>query len=584
MLARSPGFTAIATLSLALGIGLNSALFSFHDAILLRPLPVRDPGAIVTVGTRRLDEPPFAGSISYPNYRDLRDQSQSFDGLVAYQLSRLSFARSREAVRDIRLAMAVSDNFFDVLDVRPALGRRFRADEGQVPGRDAVVVLGYDFWKNVLAEDRSILNNVVLINGIDFTVVGVAPAGFTGMDQYVRPAFFVPIVMSQRLGGGPENPLEDRAVRAFTVKGRLKSGVSLQDAQNELTRLWRGLEREYPDANRDRRIAVRTELQERVQTNRGTSVLTAMMTALAALVLLIACANVANLMLGRAHARSREMAVRLALGVSRMQLVRPLLTESILLALVGAALGLGFAYGGIRFLSYKAQTLVPTDIPVVVEPVLDARVLVVALFAAVLSALLFGLAPARQSLKTQLAPSLKGSDQAPTTRQRTPGRNMLVVAQIALSMVLLVGAGMLLAGFRRVLDLDPGFRTDQLTAMSLDTSYTRYTPVQTRNLYRGLVDRARSLPGVVSVTLTSAVPLDQSDAPGLEAVVPEGYRFPEGRQSVPVRAAAVDEHYFATMGTEIVRGRAFTADDKDGSRRVTIVNQEFAKTYWPDQD
>ncbi len=581
MLTRTPGFTVVAALSVALGIGINSALFSFHDAILLRPLPVRDPRAVVTVNAPSPNEP--AVSLSYPNYRDLRDQSQSFDGLVAYQLSSFSFGRSREAVREMRLGMMVSDNFFDVLGIQPAIGRRFAPAEGQVPGRDAVVVLGYDFWRNALAGDASILNGVVLINDVEFAVIGVTPASFTGMDQFVRPAFYVPLMMAARLSGAAENQLEDRTARWLAVKGRLKAGVSQQAAQGELAALWNRLEQQYPDANLNRTIAVRTELQERIRTNTPTAILSAMMTALAAVVLMIACANVANLMLGRARARTREIAVRLALGVSRTQLVRQLLTESLMVALLGGALGLGFAYGGIRFFSSAAQTMVPTDIPVVIEPKLDPRVLLFSLLAAVASALLFGLAPAWQSLRTELVPALKSAESGQTTRHRTIGRNVLVIAQVALSMVLLVAAGMLQAGFRRTLDVNPGFRTDHLMMMQLDTSHVRYTSEQTRAFYRSLVERARALPGAVSVALVSLVPLDRGFS-GRETVIPEGYQFPPGQENVSSLAAVVDEHYFGTMRTEIVRGRAFIADDRDGSRLVAIVNEEFAKRYWPDQE
>jgi predicted permease len=586
LLARTPAFTAVAALSLALGIGANSAIFSLHDALLLRPLPVRDPAAVVTVtAASPEDQVLFGNGLSYPNYRDLRERSRSFEGLVADQLLTVSFARSRRAVREMRMGMLVSENFFDVLGVQPVLGRNFRSEEARVPDRDAVAMLGYDFWKNVLAGDPSILGSVVLINGIDFTVIGVEPPSFTGMDQYIRPAFFAPIMMAERLGAAGtahERPLEDRTARLFDVKGRLKPGVSRAAARTDLARLWKGLEQQYPDANRNRAIAVRSELQQRIRAEPDTAVLIAMMTSLAAIVLIIACANVANLMLGRARARSREIAIRLALGVGRMRLLRQLLTESLLLALIGAALGLGFAYGGIRFLSSTVQTMVPTDLPIVIEPQMDLRVLAFSLVAAVVSAVLFGLAPAWHSLKTQLVPALKSAEPGQTIKQRTIGRNVLVVAQVALSMALLVAAGMLLDGFRKALVANPGFRTDHLLMMSLDTSLVRYTPAQTHDFYRDLVTRARALSGVASVTLASSIPFK---APfSSETVIPEGYQFPPGRENVSLLAAVVDEHYFATMRTGIVRGRAFTADDKDGSRRVAIVNEEFAKTYWPNGD
>ncbi len=578
LLRRNPVFAAIAIVSLAVGIGANCAIFSLADELILRPLPVRDPGAVVTVNADAPDQGSGGGRMSYPNYRDLRDASRSFDGLVAYRLSTVGFARSREAVRELRTGVLVSDNFFSVLGVQPALGRSFTPDEGQVPGRDAVVVLSYDFWKNALAADRSILDDVVWMNGIPFHVVGVAPASFTGTEQPFRPAFYVPLMMAQRLGAALQDPLEKRDERAYWIKGRLRAGISTQSARAELTTVWNQLAQQYPDANRNRTIGVRSELQERIRQDPQDAVLLAILGALAAAVLIIACANVANLMLGRARARSREMAIRLALGVSRTRLLRQLATEGLVLTLAGFAVGVGIAYGAIRFL----QTIPARD-QVVLAPQLDERVLLFGLFAAAASAILFGLAPARQSLRTNLTPALKTSEPSETSRTRTVGRYVLVVGQIASSMVLLVAVGMLLDGFRKAVVLEPGFRIDHLTIMSTDTSVSQYTAPQTRAFYRALVERARALPGVVSAALTSAVPFDV-DSQRTEAVIPEGYLFPRAQGSVSVFAAVVDERYFDTMQIPVARGRAFTADDKDGSRLVAIVNEELAKTYWPNQD
>ncbi len=590
MLVRTPGFTAVAALSLALGIGVNTAMFSFHDAMLWRPLPVHDPSSIVTVTTQSLAGPGLIdGLVSYQNYRDLRSKSQSCAGLVAHQLATVSFARSRQAAREMRMGMLVSDNFFDVLGIVPALGRSFAPAEGQVPGRDAVVVLGYDYWKNTLAEDQSILGGVVIINGIDFTVLGVAPASFPGMEWHSRPSFFVPIMMAERLNAFPDrgrgvasdNPLENREARLFVVKGRLKPRVSQQAAQTELTALWNGLVQEYPDANRNRTVAVRSEQQERRRVDPGNAAVISMMTALAAIVLAIACANVANLMLGRGRARSREIAIRLALGVSRPRLVRQLLTESLLLSLIGCAIGFAFAYGGIRFLSSSLQTTVQTDLPIGADPKLDGRFLLFSLLATFVSAVLFGVAPAWQSLKTQLIPALKSSEPGQTTRHRTIGRNVLVSAQVALSMVLLVAAGTLMGGLRNSLNLNPGFRTDHLIMMSTDTALTRYTPARSRDFYRDLADRVRALPVVASATLTSSIPLGSNER---EIVIPEGFEFPRGQESAPVLSSVVDERYFGTLKIEVVRGRAFTSDDNMDSRRVAVINEMFASTYWPNQD
>jgi predicted permease len=577
MLARTPGFTAVSVLSLALGIGANAAMFSVVDAELLRPLPVRGAAAVVTIGTAGPDD--RGSSVSYPNYRDLRERTQSFEGLVAYQRSiAATFARSRADARQMSMGMLVSDNFFDVLGVQPELGRRFAPEEGAVPGRDAVVVLGHDFWSNVLAADPSVLGRVVVINGIDFTVVGVAPRSFTGMDESI-PAFFAPIMMADRLSASAPSVVANRGARAFAVKGRLKPGVSHGTAQAELATLWAGLARQYPDTNQSLAIAVRSQLQERLQEEGPvTAIALALMMALVAVVLIIACANVASLMLGRNRARAREVAIRLALGVSRLRLLRQLLVESLALALMGCALGLAFAYAGVQLLQ---ATRSPSELRVVVAPQLDQRVLFVSLLAAVASAVLFGLAPAWQSLKTQLVPALKNALPGQLSRHRTLGRSALVVTQVALAMVLLVVTAGLLDGFRKVLTADPGFRTDHLVLAKFDTSIQGYSPTQTLAFYRRLEEKARALPGVASAALTSWVTIDRGG--DFSAVVPEGYSLPRGRDAVRVNSAVVDEPYFDTMNIRIVGGRPFNADDRADSRLVAIVNEEFAKAYWPGQ-
>ncbi|HEY3743355.1 MAG TPA: ABC transporter permease [Bryobacteraceae bacterium] len=577
MLAKNPGFTAIAALSLALGIGANSAIFSLADALLLRPLAVRDPGSVVTLTTNTPDNP--YGGVSYPNYRDIRAAAQSFDGMVAYKFGTWGVATSAKDVAQMRMGMFVSDNFFDVLGVAPKLGRSFRPDEGQVPGRDAVLVLGHDYWRDQFASDPSIVGKTLRLNGIDFTVIGIAPEEFKGMDQYIRPALFVPVMMKQRLDGAKESPLEKRGDHDFSIKARLKSGASLSTARAEMTTIWTNLQRQYLNENRGRNATVMTEIESRYQVDPYDAILVTFLMGLVMLVLIIACANVANLLLARAQSRTREIAIRLAIGSSRLRLLRQLLLESLTLAMIGGAFGLIFAYAGIRFL-HRIQ--VPTDLPIVIDPVLDGRVLLFSFVAALLSALFFGLAPALQSLKAELVPALKAADRGSTARGRTIGRNVLVVGQVALSMALLVATGVLIDAVRKTLSLDPGFRTDHLLIMEFDTSLVRYTDDQTRDFYRNLKQRAEALNGVKSVTLTSYVPLSPNG--NGKNVIPEGYQFPKGRDSVSVADSVVDDHYFDTMRTLIVRGRGFTADDRLGSRRVAVINAEFAKNYWPGQD
>ena len=579
MLVRNPGFAAIATLSLALGIGANCAIFSLADALLLRPLPVSQPSSLLAVSTDPANESGAFGGVSYPDYRDFRDKTHSFDGLAAFELSNVSVAKSANDSAHFRAALMVSDNFFRVLGVEPTLGRGFLPEEGLVSGRNSVAVLAYDFWRTAFSSDPAIIGRTIRINGMDFSIVGVAPESFTGVDQYIRPHLYIPAVMLQRLSAGAENPVDNRDSYDFNVRGRLKPGSTREQAQAELATIWKGLEPLHSITGRQRVVRVRTELQARVVEDPTDAYLMSMLLALVAVVLIIACANVANLLLGRARGRSREMAIRLALGVSRRRLLRQLLTESMLLAFLGAIVGLGFAYGGIRFLN---TIPIPTDLPVVISPRLDGRVLLFSLACALFSAVVFGVAPALQSSRPDLVSALKNAESGNPTRRRLTGRNALVIAQVAMSMTLLIATGMLVDGFRHALVLNPGFRIDHILTMQFDTSLVRYTPAQSHDFYRNLVDRARALPAVRGLTLANTVPLAPQQ--NQENVAPEGYQFPKGQLTISIFSDVVDENYFDVMQTRMVEGRAFRSTDKEGAPAVAIVNQQFAKTYWPGQD
>jgi predicted permease len=578
MLAKNAGFTAIAAISLALGIGANSAIFSFADALMLRPLSVQDPSRVFTVTTSVPGEQ-FGGAASFPDYRDLRDKNQSFSNLAAFRIYTFGFAPSASVQPQMRMGLLLSDNFFRTAGIQPALGRAFLPDEGKVPGRDAVVILSYDFWQTQFGSDPGVIGHTIRLNGIDFNVIGVAPSDFTGMNPVLRPALYAPLSMLQKLSAAPKDPLEDRSSRALEMKGRLKPGVSQAQAQAELAGIARNLEKEYAATNRNRKAAVLTEIQSRVRQDPYDAVLAVLLAFLVGLVLLIACANVANLMLARSRARSREIAIRLAIGAGRARLVRQLMIESLVLALLGGALGLGFGYFGIHFL----RTIpIPTDLPVVLDFQMNLRVLLFSLGAAVLSALLFGLAPALQAGHTDLVSTLKSAGLTSSARRRTIGRNALVIAQVALSLILLVAASMVADGFRKTLVLNPGFRTDHVMLMELNTSFARYSDEKSREFYRNLVDRARALPGVTSVALAEAVPLMPAQ-PSL-TVIPDGYQLPKGQDTLTEFGQAVDENYFSTMHVAILRGRGFLASDKSGARRVAVVNQAFAEKYWPHQD
>jgi putative ABC transport system permease protein len=448
-----------------------------------------------------------------------------------------------------------------------------------VAGRDRLVILGYGFWNTQYGRSGSVLGRTLRLNGIDFTIIGVAPESFPGLDRFFDPSVFVPLSMWGQLAGGQQNPLEDRGLHDLTVLGRLRPGVSRKTAQAELAKLGRDLEEAYPKTNANRRVAAETELKATVQNEPDRFALVIMLMVLAGLVLIIACANVASLLLARSRARGREIAIRLAIGAGRTRLVRQLMTESLVLGLLGGGIGLGFGYAGIRFLGTMRLSF---STPFKLGVQLDSRVLLFSLVAALAACVLFGLAPALRAAGVNLIEALKARSEVQSAGRRTIGRNVLVVGQIALTMALLMVTGALVNSFRRMLTADPGFQPENLIAMHLDPAVLRYSPDQTRSFYRELLDSVQALPGVRDVTLSQSLQLspDQSSL----SVIPEGYQLPKGVESVNVFGSAVDENYFNTMHIAIINGRAFSAHDAAGSRRVAIVNQQFAKIYWPNRD
>ncbi len=581
ILRKTPGFTTVAVLSLALGIGANSAMFSLADALIFRPLPVPKPNQVVTVSD---SAPDLAlapqGYISYPDYVDLRDKNKSFAGLAAAAYTFVGMAEQPAALPHLRLALTVSGNFFETLEVVPALGRTFTADEDRVPGRDAVAVLSYDTWQQRFGADPNVIGRAIRLNDVQFTIIGVVSKQFNGIQPVVHPDLYLPAMMLPRISPDVTlNPLTRRDNRIFTVKGRLKPGVGLAQAQAEMATIAKNLAAAYPKTNRGHGALVRTEIQARVAQNPLNAQFATMLLCVAGLVLIIACANVANLLLSRAQSRSREMAVRLAIGASRSRLLRQLLTESLILSLAGAAVGLFLAQYGA---DYFNRLPLGGDLPVAMVVQLDRRVLIFSLIAAVLGAIFFGLAPALRSVRTDLVPALKTGASAGFAR-RTWGRNALVIAQVALSLVLLSAATLFVRTLRAVIGSNPGFRTDHLMMMSFDPSLVHYSPEKTRDFYRTLTERARQLPGAENAALTLGAPFDGS-ATTTNNIAPEGYQFPKGQESETVLCNLVDERYFDTIGTPIVRGRGIQATDTAASQHVAVINEFMAEHYWPRQD
>jgi putative ABC transport system permease protein len=583
MLAASPGFTSIAVLSLAIGIGANCAIFSFADALLLRPLPVARPGEVLTVGSTASLEALGASSLvsSYRDYVDIRDRNQSFAGVAAFDYVTAGFATDPRAMPKLKMGMLVSANLFPLMGVEPTIGRGFRLEEDQVPGRDALVVLGRTMWEQEFGSDPAVLGSTVRINGGEFTVIGVATPEFKGMDQYVRSDFFVPLMMSAQLLTDPKiSTLEARDARILRVKGRLKAGVTQAEAQAELTAIAADLERAYPDTNKNRGLAVRTELQARLAQDPPDVMLIAMLSTLALGVLIVACANVAGLLTSRAPVRAREMALRLAIGAGRGRLIRQLVTESLLIAAAGGVLGLGVGYAGMILFR---QVELPTDLPISLSFQMDQRALLFSLVVAVASAVIFGLVPAIHATRTDLTAVIKSSDTSAPGRRRRWGRAVLVGGQVAVSVVLLVVAMFMYRGFREQLAAGPGYRTDHLLMMSFDPGLVRYTEAQSQQFFQQVAERARTVPGVKTVTMTTSIPMS-NDAINTATIAPEGFQFPAGTDNVTILSSMVDEHYFETMGISLLEGRNFRLEDSYDTPRVAIVNQHLAQHYWPSQN
>jgi macrolide transport system ATP-binding/permease protein len=581
MLVKNPGFTLVSVISLAIGIGANVAIFSWADALLLRPLAVARPGEVLTVGSTASIEGFSSLVASYRDYADIRDRNKSFGGLVGFTGATVGFASDPDTPPKLRIGMLVSGNFFTVMGVEPQLGRPFRPEEDQVPGRDAVVILGHDFWEQEFAASRSVLGQTVRLNGIDFTVIGVAPPQFTGMNQFVRFDFFAPLMMWPSLAADPKiRPLEARDLRQLTIKGRLKADVTMAQAQTELDVIAKDLERAYPDTNRNRSMAVRTELQARIAQSPPDAMLIAMLTTLAGAVLFVACANVAGLLTSRAPVRAREIALRLAIGAGRARVVRQLITESVMVAVLGGALGLAVGYGGVILFR---QIQLPTDLPIALSFKLDRRAMMFSFVVALVSAILFGLAPAIRASRTDLSAVMKATDAAGFGRRRRWGRGLLVGGQVAVSVVLLALATFMYRGFQQHLGKGPSYRTDHLLMMTFDPSLVRYTEPQAQQFFEQVAERARSVPGVKSVALASSVPMANEGFSPL-TLVPEGFQFPAGKESATILGSMVDEYYFDTMALSILKGRGVRATDSADSPKVAVVNEQLAQHYWPDQD
>jgi len=588
-LAKSPGFTAVAVLSLALGIGVNTSIFSFVDFLLLRPLPLPQSNRLVSVFYHDQRTSQIYSAMSYPDYEYYRDHNEVLSGLAAYDDVEVSLQTGDGAEK--LPGEIVSGNYFSVLDVRPLLGRSFLPEEDRMPGANPVVMLSYGLWQRRFGSDPGIVGQRITLNGNSFAVVGIAPPAFRGLrvDRASVPEFWVPLMMYREIMPlFAEWDLEHRwGTQWLAATGRLKPGATLAQAGAVMATLSQQLrqaqwDREFKDMAHDWTAVLLPANQSRIPPGYRSAVVTflGMLATVVGLVLLIACFNVANLMLARASQRRKEVAVRLALGAGRGRLVRQLLTESLLISLLGGTAGLIVAFWTSEFLSsfhrpFKTQLLLETR--------LDTRVLGFALLISVLTGIVFGLAPALQAARLDLTFALKAETSAAGIGFRKIGlRNGLVITQIAFSLLLLIGAGLFVRTLRNAqaadVTLDPG----NVLLLKLDLSGQKYDDARGKQFYPQLLERVQSLPGVRSAALVYVVPLVGGRG-GTDIVIspPEN---PSDKQTIQVDFNVVSPGYFETIGIPILRGRDFTDRDRGGAPAVAIVNEQFARRFWPGQD
>ncbi len=572
MLLKKPGFALIAVITLALGIGANTTIFSFVNGLVLRPISgVKEPERLVAVYTSDYSSGPYGGS-SYPDYVDFRDQATGFSGLAAYDETVLILTGGDEAER---LSGAyVTGNYFDTLGVGAHAGRTLRADD-TTPGAAPVAVISHGLWQRRFGGDASVVGGTITLNHRSYTVVGVAAESFRGLQLGAPPEFWLP--MSEETAGG-------RGSRGLQITGRLKPGVSLDQAQSQIATIGAQLARAYPETNlgtldrprEPRPMTVVREARLSPQRQKNVLMVSGLLLAVVGLVLLIACANVANLLLARASVRRREIAVRLALGASRRRLVRQLLTESLLLALLGGGAGLVLALWSSEL---PPAFLSPGEANGL-DASLDWRILVFTLAVSVLTGVLFGLAPALESSRPDLVEALKDGASGHGQRRFTL-RQALVVTQVALALMLLIGAGLFLRSLSRAMTFDPGFASQNLLVASLDTRGAAMSREQGQAFYRQALERIGSLPGVRSASLTGIVPIGGGGQ--RRGVQLEGYT-PQPNEGLELNCNVVGLDYFNTMGIPLAQGRDFNAQDREGSPGVVIVNEELARRYFPGQN
>ncbi len=569
-LIKTPGFAVIAILSLALGIGANTAIFSLVNLILFRPLPVADPGEVVSVSAVGKDGQ--LAAFSYPNYLDFRDRNEVLSGLLAYHFTAMSLSRNGNNERVF--GYMVSGNYFDVLGVKPALGRTFMPEEDKTRLSHPVAVISHSLWQTRFGGDPLVVDSDVLINGKKFKIIGVAPAGFKGTEVIYTPEIYVPIGMQKWIE--PENDyLDDRGSGNLFAVGRIKPGVTTKQAEASLNILAAQSAKDFPNDNEGLKIQVVPPGFILPQIRNAMLGVSAALMGLVALVLLIACTNLANLLLARATERGKEIAIRLSIGASRARIVRQLLTESVMLAVAGGLVGVMLAQWIIDLIMALKP---PIEIPITLELHVDWRVMVFSMIISVVTGMLFGLVPALQATKPDLIPALKDVASQSSVR-RSWLRSGLVVAQISVSLLLLIAAGLTLRALQQLRAMNPGFNPENALMMNFDLRLQGYQTDAGMQLRKQLLDRVESLPGVQSASVTGFMPLSMNR--GGTGVLIEGQPQERGVNAPQAMTGSVGLKYFETIGTPLLAGRDLTEQDQAGTTRSAIVNETFARTFFP---
>lgn len=571
-LRKSPGFTITAIVTLALGIGANTAIFSLIDTVLLRPLPVRDASQLVELYGTLHNNADYTIQ-SYPNYKEYRDRNDVLSGLFAYRMVVTSLSHSGNNQRV--WGYLVSGNYFDVLGVKPALGRAFLPEENQTPSSHPVAILNYGTWQRRFGSDPAIVGQTISLNNRAYTVVGVAPKGFFGTEVAYAPEFWVPLMMSKEIEPG-SNYLDSRDSDNLFVVGRLKPGVTRTQAEVALQTITLQLAKDFPKEDAGRGLKLIPPGLFIPDIRNGIFAFSFVLAAVGALVLLLACVNLANLLLARATERRKEIAIRLAVGASRARLVRQLLTESVMLSLIGGAFGILLAawINGI-----VGAIKLPTDVALIFDLRLDWRVLTFTIVLSLLTGVLFSLLPALQSSKPALVPALKDETSMAGFR-RSHLRNSLVVAQITLSLVLLICAGLIVRSLQAAQRMRPGFDPQNAVALSFDVGLQGYDEAKGRAFQKEVLERIRALPGVRSAAL-GELPLSLNY--NSTTIYIEGQPS-TGNGNLPLAIPLeAGPNYFHTMGIP-VRGRDFREDENQTESRVALVNETFARRFFKGEE